>query len=392
MLKALFLLTCYIWFASGATQCSVDLQKNFNKRSPLLLEQKGSTYPLQIPDGSKFQWRVGSGVLIGCSDASNTIHKVRDHSARISCERNQEFTLRNKKYQFSQLDCVAPVTSSIQSQNISCAGGLGTLFNIGFEVKGLPFVKYFQSCYNVQDASAIYTEHEIFGRSIDLAQRSGDHSFKTGGLASKVRFSEVYLVASQKDRLEKLLGSETEAKKYMSSTFLAKGHLTPDRDALLDTWAAATYFYINAAPEWQVVNTGNWKRVENAARKRAETLADTIIVFTGVYDVLQLPDVNRTMVPITLTDKSEIAVPKWFWKILHHTKSDSAIAFVTLNNPFASTKEYLCKNICNMHGWDQQEFGDLSRGLTYCCTVKELRSVIQSIPVSADAKNVLKFG
>ncbi|XP_055625705.1 uncharacterized protein LOC129768235 [Toxorhynchites rutilus septentrionalis] len=391
MLKALILLTCYIWFANGATQCSVDLQRNFNKRSPLLLEQKGSTYSLQIPDGSKFRWRVGSGVLIGCSDASNSISKVRDHSARVSCVRNLEFTLRKKKYQFRQLECVSPVTSSIQSLKTSCGGGLGTLFNIGFEVKGLPFVKYFQSCYNVKDASAIYTEHEIFGRSIALAQRSGDHSFKTGGIASKVRFSEEYLQVSQRERLEKLLGSTTEANKYMSSTFLAKGHLTPDRDALLDTWATATYFYINAAPEWQVVNTGNWKRVENAARKKAETLKDTIRVFTGVYDVLKLPDVNRTMVPITLTDRSQIPVPKWFWKILYHKKSDSAIAFVTLNNPFAATKEYLCKNICNMHGWDQQEYGDLSRGLTYCCTVKELRSVIKSIPASVNAKNVLKL-
>lgn len=90
-----------------------------------------------------------------------------------------------------------------------------------------------------------------------VAQINNDRpAFKVGDLKSKVRFSSVYTQNSQRDRLAVLLGSEEEARKYISAgSFFAKGHLTPDGDAVLDTWAGATYFYINAAPEWQVIFT-----------------------------------------------------------------------------------------------------------------------------------------
>lgn len=78
-------------------------------------------------------------------------------------------------------------------------------------------------------------------------------SFKLGGLKSTVRLASVYTQRHQLEHFSTILGSAEHASKFIDSTsYLAKGHLTPDGDAVLDSWAGATYFFINAVPEWQV--------------------------------------------------------------------------------------------------------------------------------------------
>lgn len=123
----------------------------------------------------------------------------------------------------------------------------------------------------------------------------------------------------------------------------------------------------------------------------AARLNDTVKVITGVHGILTLPNANGQPVPITLAENSQLEVPKWFWKVLYHAKSDSAVAFVTLNNPYAQRGEYLCQDVCDRFGWSQKEFMDLGKGFTYCCTVQELRKAIKFIPTKANAANILRF-
>ncbi|XP_065082768.1 uncharacterized protein LOC135705127 [Ochlerotatus camptorhynchus] len=392
MLKVVLLLLVFISLVAGA--CRIYLQNNVtHDKSPLFLQRKGMLYTLVQPHGSHFQLKDGENVVLGCANTRNKIAEINENHAEVSCIRNDEFKFKDRKLQYDKLNCSSPVSSSIKAQNRPCAAGLGRWYNLGFEVLGVPFISYFQSCYNLEKSSVIYTEHDLLGKSIDNAQVGNDRpSFKIGGLKVKARLSTVYTQNSQRTRLTELLGSEEQANQYVSkSSFFAKGHLTPDGDSVLNTWAGVTYYYINVAPEWQIINTGNWLRVENAARKTAAKLNDTVTVFTGVYDVLTLPDINGRMVPITLADDDQVEAPKWLWKILFHPASNAAIAFVTLNNPFAASGEQLCNNICSQYGWAQQEFQDLRRGYTLCCTVRDLRKVIPFIPSKADGEKILRF-
>ena len=54
-----------------------------------------------------------------------------------------------------------------------------------------------------------------------------------------------------------------------SKNYIAKGHLTPDAAMVYDFEQKATYFFINAAPQFQAFNNGNWKYLEDRARKLA---------------------------------------------------------------------------------------------------------------------------
>nr|XP_019562274.2 uncharacterized protein LOC109430636 [Aedes albopictus] len=392
MLKYLFLSLVYVSVVSGV--CRIYLQSNAtHDKAPLFLQSKGSIYTLLEPRGPYFQLKNGEHISLGCASAKNKISEINESLGDVSCVDNQQFEYKGRSLQYTQLNCTSSISSSIKAQNRPCAAGLGRWYDLGFEVLGAPFIRYFQSCYNLDKSSVVYSEHDILGASIEKAQINNDRpSFKVGGLKVKARLSTVYTQNSQRARLADLLGSEELAKQYISSSsFFAKGHLTPDGDAVLNSWAGATYFYINVAPEWQIINTGNWVRIENAARKVAAQLNDTVKVFTGVYDVLTLPDVNGRPVPITLAEDDQVEAPKWLWKILHHSASNSAIAFATLNNPFATSGDQLCSNICTQYGWAQQEFQDLRRGYTICCTVRDLRKAIPFIPTKADAANILRF-
>ncbi|XP_055532015.1 uncharacterized protein LOC129722532 [Wyeomyia smithii] len=390
MLKPLVLLSVCVLTVFADCRSYLRSSASHDK-APLWLKPKGTLYVLQEPKGSHFQWNEGESVLIGCANSKNKIVEINEHLANLSCIKQMDFRFNGKKYEHNQLNCSSSISSSIKPQNRPCAGGTGALFDIGYEILGIPFVKLFISCYSLEKASVIYTEHDILGHSIDIAQISNDRpAFRVGGLSSKVKFSSVYTQNSQRTRLAELLGSEAEARKYISSSsFFAKGHLTPDGDAVLDTWAAATYFYINAAPEWQIINVGNWIRVENSARAFAARVNDTVKVITGVYDILVLPSVTGQLVPITLSENSQLEVPKWFWKVLYH--ANSAVAFVTLNNPYAQRGEYLCQDVCDRFGWSHKEFADLVKGFTYCCSVPELRKVIKFIPTKVDTPNILRF-
>lgn len=45
----------------------------------------------------------------------------------------------------------------------------------------------------------------------------------------------------------------------------------------------ATFWYTNAAPQWQTFNGNNWNSLENDARSLAARLGKDLDVYTGTY-------------------------------------------------------------------------------------------------------------
>uniref|UniRef100_A0A182PWC4 DNA/RNA non-specific endonuclease/pyrophosphatase/phosphodiesterase domain-containing protein n=1 Tax=Anopheles epiroticus TaxID=199890 RepID=A0A182PWC4_9DIPT len=172
------------------------------------------------------------------------------------------------------------------------------------------------------------------------------------GVPSAVQVATSYTIRSQQTRLADLLGSDTQAALYVNSAnYLARGHSTPDADGIFRTWQWATYFYVNVVPQWQRVNAGNWLAVERITRNIADRLQHDVVVYTGSFDILTLPHVNGTQVPITLSTGG-ITVPKWTWKIIKSPSTNAAIAFITNNDQYRTAitaSELLCSDICSQY-------------------------------------------
>ncbi|XP_058065311.1 uncharacterized protein LOC131214972 [Anopheles bellator] len=383
-----------IFLDSTRGGCRVYLNGNLTQdQDPLILDHYKGLYNLMQPSGPFFELQKFQQMLVGCSTKNNILLNTGTHHTTITCIDGQQFTLpnRTRPVTFDEIRCRSSVASAIRTQNATCANSRGRLYVIGFEVGDFPFIKYFQTCYDLEKSSAIYSAHLLPGGSLSYAQINNNRpSFKVGGVTTKLRLTSVYTQNHQHDRFKKLLSSLDDATKYINSkSYLAKGHLTPDGDAIINNWAEATYFYINAVPQWQVINAGNWLRVENMVRKAAVRLNDTVHVYTGVHDILRLPDVNGSLVNMTLGEDGLVEVPKWLWKVVVHVPSNSAVVFITMNNPFSSNSEHLCRNICSSHGWHHQEFLDSRKGFTICCSLFQAQKSINSIPTIGNISNIL---
>jgi DNA/RNA endonuclease G (NUC1) len=220
-------------------------------------------------------------------------------------------------------------------------------------------------------------------------------SFKSTGTPAHVNPATSYTQASQLTRLTELLGSQEQAQRFIfTNSYMARGHMSPDADGIYRSWQFTTYFYTNVVPQWQVINAGNWLRIENAARSIATTMGEDLVIFNGAHGILTLPHVNGQQIPITLEAGGNIEVPFWYYKVIKSPATNSAIAMVTLNNPFVTTiaaNDIPCTDICSQTGWFHANYNNFALGRTICCTVADLRARVPSVPAEALAGNVLTW-
>jgi DNA/RNA endonuclease G (NUC1) len=64
---------------------------------------------------------------------------------------------------------------------------------------------------------------------------------------------------------------------------IARGHLAAKSDFVFAPLKDATYYYYNAAPQWQGFNGLNWQAVENSVEIKVNELQSDARIYTGVY-------------------------------------------------------------------------------------------------------------
>ena len=87
--------------------------------------------------------------------------------------------------------------------------------------------------------------------------------------------------------------------------FYSRGHLAPAGDFFLAVERWATFSLENAVPQWQTHNNGEWKEIEDRARrlKNAFEAETGPIFYQGSYRVYLDPDRQRLPVPDALYKK-----------------------------------------------------------------------------------------
>lgn len=199
-----------------------------------------------------------------------------------------------------------------------------------------------------------------------------------------------YTQANQVKVFESLFGPDQT---YIDSkNYLARGHLSPDADFIFAYEQLSTYYYANVAPEYQPINAGNWLRVEELARAVSANYADDIESYNGYMGILELPNDNGDLEEIYLDDTKQIEAPQFYYKVLVHKASDSAIAFVSVNNPYISDgpAEEFCRNVCEESGLIHDNFPDVSKGYTFCCTLDEFKPfLVDSLPDDVQGSKLL---
>lgn len=217
----------------------------------------------------------------------------------------------------------------------------------------------------------------------DNIKESERRTFSTAGIPKSLKINNLYTRQHQSNLFEKHYGIELDEEEPKNSQyFLARGHLTPDADFIFTSEQFSTYFYLNVAPQFQIINSGNWLKVEKLAREMADYLKVDLEVETGVFGVLQLKDSESgEEKPMYLDDKNrKVPVPAWFYKVLINPQENSGIVFITSNNAFVKSRDELkevCENTCRNSGVTSKSKEDLKKGYTYCCELNDFRKSLK---------------
>ena len=103
-------------------------------------------------------------------------------------------------------------------------------------------------------------------------------------------------------------------------------------------------------------------------------------VYTGTSGILQFPDTNNNNQDIFLYNSEYVPAPLYYWKVLHDADTNTAAAFIGLNNPHESVAPLeVCTNTCAQMSWVDWEMTDLPGGFMYCCSLEEAATAFKEI-------------
>ncbi|XP_045101824.1 uncharacterized protein LOC123498614 isoform X3 [Portunus trituberculatus] len=354
-------------------------------------------FPVCVAGGGEWQQggQVGAGGDSNSGMSRRRARKLTSSGGESSLPRGRPLDDRRlsvsvQVWDMASLGCGDDVKEMILRDQGACgAGDIGVLHEIGFEVLSAErFKKVLRVCFDPTSETTLYTEHLIHGASIAAKDiDSSRPSFKTSTGFFSVSMSSVYSQNSQLELMIKLLGDEDLAHQIIDThkqLYFAKGHMSPDADFVIMANQDATYYYINAVPQWQAFNNGNWKYLEFATRDLAEKKRRDLRVYSGGWGVLELDDINGNPVEVFLglaQEKKVVPAPAVTWKVVHDEVTNCAAAIVGVNNPhLTSAPSTLCEDLCSSLQWIDFDVADLEHGYTYCCSVADLRAAVPHVP------------
>ncbi|XP_049307982.1 uncharacterized protein LOC105226713 isoform X6 [Bactrocera dorsalis] len=359
-------LSIFLVFSSVyANHCTIKIPQDVPQKTPIILTNTG----LFRPTSAETRFEENDKITLHCTGSNNKVLALNEAIVTLECIngnfRYMEWTLKDMK-------CDSVPTSELLPRGAICAADAGVFYEVGFSL-GVNWYPIFKICVNQTDQRTIYTSHliNVFERNDRAKKECRPSYFKSDVVGGNLNV--LYTKLTQLTRFEALFGAN---QKFIdAASFLARGHIVPVADFIFCYEQYATFYYANAAPEWQVVNSGNWRSVENAVRDIASKQS-YLLVFTGTLGVLELRNSPTDQYTnIYLDENQTIAVPKWFYKVVMHPSLDDDIVFITLNNPFDDEKEEFCNNICsrvcNKHKLDCSTFTDTITGYTFCCELKD---------------------
>ncbi len=252
--------------------CLFSLQ-NHTPKTPLILKNQAKLEVL-YPDTIYNTIRIRKDEKIKLSCGDKKFKKYHDKQLIVTCIKNDFVNVTNKPTKFKTLECEFFPRSEIRILEKNCYKNK-TLIEVGFREKQ-QFLRTMVACFDQDEARAVYTWYNSSLLHTGHMSKVQRPFFEDDNLY-KFNVSDSYGRNQQRKRLEEILKSESLAKKYIKNDdehFLSRGHLTPKADFVHGFEQASTFHYINAAPQWQVFNGGNWVNVESDVRNLLKKTKD----------------------------------------------------------------------------------------------------------------------
>ncbi|CAD7006238.1 unnamed protein product [Ceratitis capitata] len=359
-----------------ATACKVTIRGGLPTPQPVYLKS----------DSAEFYPYDSTGVMV-VESGENWICGVPT-LVSASCVSGTNFKVDGTTYTLKELTCKSWPSFVAEKTGSSCNGGVEV--RVGFKVSSSRFVEQYKVCFDEDEEVTRYVHHDLNPGS-NYYQTGVDRlTFQTGGFFGGKNVDKLYTQATQLTTINEQLGGD--ASKYFDSSknvYLARGHLAAKADFDYGTEQRATFLFINAAPQWQVFNAGNWARIEDGVRAKVSKAQWYVDCWTGVYGVTTLANANGVQTPLYLAYDSNnnglIPVPKLYFRVVIERTTKKGIVFIGVNNPHLTLaeikKDYiLCTDVADKVDYVNWKPTDITAGYSYACEVDDFKKKVSHLP------------
>lgn len=343
--------------------------------------------------------RSGESVELFCS-GSFVAPFVGQRLMVAQCVGNNRFVVNGQNVAFPQLACNGNVDRvARRSPRQTCKFG-ATEIQLGFTVSPTRFLAIMDVCHDEVAESTFYSYFMLTPANAGFQRSFPRPGFITGPFFGR-NVDRLYLGTTQRETIGRILGAGRVEQLWDNSRdfFLARGHLAARADSIFGSQQRATFFFVNAAPQWQSFNAGNWERVETGVRNFVANRNMEVEVYTGTFGVLTLPDASGVRRELYLDFDARgnglIPVPTYFYKVVIGTLSRRGIVFIGVNNPHATQAEVnagrynICRDVSSQVTYIPWDRTNLARGFSYACDVNEFVQVVRHLPDSVRTTGLL---
>lgn len=313
---------------------------------------------------------------------------INQTNLEAKCVSGLLFEVNEKEEIVSLLNCTESVAHFARETGRNCSGGYKEL-EIRFNATEF-FASHIKSCFDDQLKHVLYTWYNLTSHIAGKSSFSREGDFLESTFYNlTLDVNILYIKKTQARTINRLLGLSNTNPKYVNQSsanfFLARGHLTANRDFVYDAQQRSTFYFVNAAPQWQCFNNGNWKTLEENLRNFASKQKLDLVVYTGTHGISTLPheetgEETQLFLYVASGRDPAIPVPKFFWKLVYEPQTKNGTVFVGTNNPYKSDKEFICKDVSDEIKWLTWKKDNQISGFSYACSVDDFRRVVGYLP------------
>lgn len=367
--------------------CSFRVNGDLNDPAPLLTPVGVNDWLEPNPEGV-IELKHGESMDMYCTQSFKAPF-VNSTELTATCWNGMNFIVNGELYNFKNFSCSAWPAYTARRTNRGCNGGTD-LLEVGFVLSD-GFLKTMDVCHDEINEVTRYVHHVLTPSSAAYQKSVTRPSFKPGDFYAGKDVDKLYTQVQQNITISEILGMDASPYFNGSNIYLARGHMAAKVDFIFGSPQRATFFFVNAAPQWQVFNAGNWERVEDGVRKYVADQSLTADCYTGVWGISTLPDVNGTHRELYLAfdenNNGLIPVPKIYFRVVIDRETRQGIVLIGVNNPHASLQqireEYLiCEDIGHKINWINWSKEDLIKGYSYACSVPDFIKVVRDLPLA----------
>ncbi|XP_037033999.1 uncharacterized protein LOC119072810 [Bradysia coprophila] len=303
---------------------------------------------------------------------------------------------------FNTLACTGQVAHLARRTGQRCFDG-STHSEVGFDLGGGRFLVTHNVCHDEVAEATRYVYYEMTPSNMGWQRSFPRPSFVTGDYFGRRNVDNLYTQVTQRRTLSGILGEEVVDRLYSlhANAFLARGHLMANTDNIYGSQMRASFYFINAQPQFQVFNAGNWESVESGMKQFIANQNLNVEVYTGVHGILSLRDQHNVFRPLFLdfdaNGRGLIPVPEFYYRVVLHRPTNRGIVFIGINNPHATEQDIQTRHIhctdvshfVNWVPWSSPGRTSILRGYSYACSVADFRRVVTNLPPHVTAGSLL---